>query len=412
MSQLQQLSSSQAQKIIVLQQQLHINSSAPSGEQGVLRSLQHLGYIQIDSISVIARAHHHSLYNRVKGYREQQLHQLQRSGNIFEYWSHAAAYLPMSAYRYSLPRKLALKNGQQHWFKKAHKLMAQVLAKISDCGPMMAKDFANTKKTNSGWWDWKPAKIALEQLFMQGDLMVTERRGFQKVYDLTENVLPADVDRTVPTTAQHCQFLIEQYLQANALAKAEHFSYLLKGIKTDIKQQLQLMLGQGLIVQLQVGEDVYFARAGVEQLLKQKLSRTKVKILSPFDNLLIQRKRMQQLFNFNYQLECYVPKPKRLFGYFSLPILQGRQFVGTMDVKVQRKVRRMDILHLHLHSGNLAELLVPLAREIADFMQFQDADSLVIEQLSAAENKLSRGQLQSFKQQLLQQLGALVSVAA
>ncbi|EPJ46168.1 MAG: hypothetical protein OFPI_34790 [Osedax symbiont Rs2] len=404
MSQLLQLTSSQAQKIIVLQQQLHINSSAPRGEQGVLLALKHLGYIQIDSISVIVRAHHHSLYNRVKGYKEQHLNQLQRSAEIFEYWSHAAAYLPMSAYRHSLVRKLALKNGQQHWFKKDPKMMAHVLEKISDCGPMMAKDFSDTKNTNSGWWDWKPAKIALEQLFMQGDLMVTERRGFQKVYDLTENVLPADVDRSVPTTAQHCQFLIEQYLQANAIAKAEHFGYLLKGVKTDIKQQLQVMLEQGLIVQLQVGEQMYFARAGVEQLLKQKLSRSKVKILSPFDNILIQRKRMQQLFNFKYQLECYVPKPKRQFGYFSLPILQGQQFVGTMDVKVQRKIRQMDILHLHLHSDKLSQLLLPLVREIAAFMRFQDADSLHVEQLSAADNKVSRGQLQSFKQQLMQQL--------
>jgi len=404
MPQLQHISLTQAQKIIVLQQQLHISSKAARGERGVLQSLEHLGYIQIDSISVINRAHHHSLYNRVKGYKEQHLNQLQRSGSIFEYWSHAAAYLPMSAYRYSLPRKLALKNGEQHWFKKDPKMMAQVLAEIADCGPMMARDFASATHTNSGWWDWKPAKIALEQLFMQGDLMVTERRGFQKVYDLSDKVLPADVDRTVPSTAQHCQFLIEQYLQANAIAKAEHFGYLLKGFKTSIKQQLQLMLEQGLIVQLQVGADVYFARAGVEKLLKQKLSRSKVKILSPFDNLLIQRKRMQQLFNFNYQLECYVPKPKRLFGYFSLPILQGQQFVGTMDVKVQRKERRMDLLHLHLHSDKLAELLVPLVREIAEFMQFQGADSLQIEQLSAVDNKVSRGQLQSFKQQIMQQL--------
>jgi uncharacterized protein YcaQ len=388
-----------ARKIVLLKQQLHISSRSARGRKGALNSILHLGYLQIDSISVIARAHHHCLYNRVKNYTEDHLHQLLTSKQVFEYWSHAAAFLPIDCFRFTLPRKQAIKSGEKHWFTVDKQSMADVLARITDMGPMMVKDFSTPKKSHTGWWDWKPAKIALEQLYMQGDIMVCERKGIHKVYDLTDRVLPDNTDLSVPTPAEHCQFLIMQYLQANGLAKLEHFGYLRKGLKDSIKQQLAILIEQGEIIQIQVAEQQYYAIAQILDCLQQKLSVTKVKILSPFDNLLIQRKRMQELFNFHYQIECYVPAAKRVFGYFSLPLLQGRQFVGRMDVKIHRKEACMRINHLHLDSANLDQSLQPLGAEIQAFMRFNQASSVQLDSISATAG-LSRTSLSNFKQGL------------
>lgn len=397
-----QLSLKQAQKIAVIQHKLHTPIVKVKGECRTLQSIQHMGYVQIDSISVVTRAHHHSLYNRVPGYTEQSLAQLVASKGVFEYWSHAAAYLPISHYKYSLVRKQAIKQGEKHWFKVEPKLLKEVLAQVRDRGPLMAKDFAHKRASNNGWWDWKPAKIALEQLFMQGDLMVSERRGFQKVYDVTERVLPEGVDQRLPSQTQYYRFLILQYLQANGIAKASHFGYLLKGVKQGISQVLQqLVEAKELIIVTVAGED-YFALNNIDELLNKKLTRQKVKILSPFDNLLIQRKRTLELFNFDYQIECYVPQAKRRFGYFSLPILLGHSLVARVDIKVHRKQQLMQLNHLHLYSTDLAALVHPLATALLDFMDFNQATAICVSQVTGEGAVHSHNQLAAFTEQLKQ----------
>ena len=169
------------------------------------RAIAHLGYVQIDTISVVERAHHHVLQARVPGYQPKMLDQLLHKREVFEYWSHAAAFLPMEDFRYSLPYKHAIKSGQQHWFKSPdQKLMQNLLDRIRVDGPLRSRDLESPRKKGVGWWDWKPAKKALEQLYMQGDLMVSDREGFQKAYDLTERVLPAEVDASMPNEQGVC----------------------------------------------------------------------------------------------------------------------------------------------------------------------------------------------------------------
>ena len=396
-----QLSINQAQKLVVLQQRY---SRGVNTDNSLLASIEHMGYVQIDSISVVARAHQHSLFNRVHDYSERSLAILQGRAKIFEYWSHAAAYLPMSHYRYSLVRKQAYKNGDQHWYKKSPKVMREVLARITATGPLMAKDFQQAHNNKSGWWDWKPAKIALEQLFMQGDLMVVERRGFQKVYDLTERVLPDNINSSVPSMEELCRHLILQYIKANGLARAEHIAYLRKGLKAPIQQQLQILEEQGVIVVVNVLQQCYYALANYHELLKKRLPQQALKILSPFDNLLIQRSRMRELFDFNYQIECYVPAAKRVYGYFTLPLLQGQRFVGRMDVKVHRKQQQMRIIHLHIETDKLEFLLKSLIKSLQNFMLFQRAETLYVEQISHADQHISRASLQCFKIALLQSI--------
>jgi uncharacterized protein len=315
------------------------------GVDATHRALEQLGYVQIDTISIVARAHHHTLWNRVPNYRPTHLDRLVGSRRAFEYWFHAAAYLPMRDYRFALPRMHALRRGERHWFAKNRKLMKAVLDRIRSEGPLMARDFEAPKRANQGWWDWKPAKRALEQLFMQGDLMVSSREGFQKVYDLTERVLPANVDTSLPTLDEIAAHLLDSALRAHGFASPKEITYLRRGaaLRKALRTQIEARVSDGALVPI----GAHYARP---ELLDATVPRvpSRVRLLSPFDNAVIQRDRNVSVHDYDYQLECYVPAPKRRFGYFCLPILYRDRFVGRVDCKAQRASRRLDLLHLHL----------------------------------------------------------------
>ncbi|HPR08023.1 MAG TPA: crosslink repair DNA glycosylase YcaQ family protein, partial [Denitromonas sp.] len=188
------LSLEHAQKLVLLSQRLPPGKPVGSPVAATLAAIEHLGYVQIDTISAVQRAHHHTLWNRNPRYGAAHLDQLVADKQVFEYWSHAAAYLPMRDYRFSLPRKHAIASGaQRHWYAPDAPLMQAVLKRITDEGPLMAKDFEHSGR-KLGEWQTKPAKRALEYLFMMGELMLPRRVSFQKVYDLTERVLPAGID--------------------------------------------------------------------------------------------------------------------------------------------------------------------------------------------------------------------------
>jgi len=379
------LSIQQARKLVLLSQKVLPEKQAGSAIDATLSIIEHLGYIQIDTISVIQRAHHHTLWNRNPRYTISYLDKLVTEQKVFEYWSHAAAYLPMNDFRYSLPRKRAIKEGtQDHWWQRDEKLMAYVLKRIADEGPLMAKDFEHTDKT--GDWQTKPAKQALEYLFMQGELMIASRQNFHKVYDLTERVLPDGIDTTMPSEEEYARFLITQYLTANGLGLASEIVYLLKNTKPLVAHTLKEMYSSSELLQVKVGNEVYYALPNALKLLSKPLSRKKLKILSPFDNFLIQRKRMHALFNFDYQIECYVPAPKRTFGYFSLPIVWDGKLVARMDCKADRKESVLHILHIALedHLGKTEAFSLALWKELRAFMKFNDCKSFMLHKSTPA----------------------------
>ncbi len=372
------LSSDQARKLVLHSQQLPSPPRKGTALSATQTALEQLGYIQIDTISVVDRAHHHTLWNRNPRYQNSHIDQLLADKSAFEYWSHAAAYLPMRDFRYSLPRKQAIKSGEQsHWFSRDEKLMGFVSDRIQAEGPLMAKDFEHSGQ-KTGEWQSKPAKKALENLFMQGDLMISRRQNFHKVYDLTERVLPEGIDATVPTEKEHARFMIRRFMEANGLAQAQDFSYLIKGVKPAILGSLEEMSENGELIRIQVGELKYFALPESLVLLNKPLARSKLKILSPFDNLLIQRQRMRDLFAFDYQIECYVTASKRKFGYFSLPILWDGRFVARMDCKAERKTKTLQIRSLHLESSlrNIDGFRLALSATLEDFMQFNACEKL------------------------------------
>ena len=213
---------------------------------------------------------------------------------------------------------------------------------------------------------------------MMGELMVAGRRSFHKIYDLTERVLPAETDASLPSMTEHARFLITRFLRSNGIGKPAEIAYLLKNTKAIVADELQAMVASGEVEQMMVQDETYFALSGSLSLLNKPLARTKLKILSPFDNLVIQRKRMQALFGFDYLIECYVPEAKRKFGYFSLPILWDGKLVARMDCKADRKQSVLNVLHLALES-NLRrhnDFVHSLKKELVAFAKFNACDQI------------------------------------
>ena len=321
------------------------------GVAGCQRALEQLGYVQIDTISVVARAHHHTLFTRVGGYRESHLNRLVVAGAAFEYWCHAAAYLPMRDYRFSLPMMRAIARGEMFSHRRRDpKVRRRVRERIRAEGPLGAKDFEDPRAQRSGWWDWKPAKLALEQLFLEGELMCVGRDGFQKRYDLAERVLPATVDTTEPSAEEHADHIIERGLTAHGFATEHAIAYFRRDarVRAEVRRRLkaQAAAGQLEVRRSEAGEPLY-ARPGAFDGPPPRPPNV-VRILSPFDNVVIQRRRCAAVFGFDYTIECYLPAEKRQFGYFALPILFRHDLVGRMDCKAHRAEGRFEIKALFL----------------------------------------------------------------
>lgn len=360
-----------------------LNSNFGNGKNGALKVVEHLGYVQIDTLSVVARAHHHTLWNRLPDYQELYLNELlEKDKTIFEYWSHAASYLPMCDYRFSLPRKQLFATGKSHWFEQDKKVNKYVLERIKTDGPLQSKDFEHIRNTPSNWYEWKPAKRALEQLFMEGKLMVAKRQGFQKVYDLTERVLPNGIDTSTPTEKEVAALLIKRAIQSNGLVEEKEIAYLRPKLKEHIKKELQHLVKSGFIMEIKVENQsaIYFSTQEQLNALNRLKRSSEIHFLSPFDNAIIQRKRVQNLFNFDYQIECYVPEAKRKYGYFCLPILYNNQFVGRFDPKADRKTKTFYVKQLHFESNfnPTKDFEVLFNEKLNAFAKFNGCDKFLI----------------------------------
>lgn len=381
------ISPAQARKIALLHQGLLRSKTFAKRELGILQVMARLGYLQIDTISVITRAHHHTMWSRLADYQPEHLYDLQKKKEIFEYWSHAAAYLPLQHYRFTLPRKHALASGEKHWYEREPKVIQYVLDRIGSEGPLQSKDFQHVNPSgNSAWYQWKPAKRALEQLFMEGKLMIAERKNFQKVFDLTERVLPSNTDTRFPSEKEMARHLILTYLTAHGIGSEPEFTYLRKRHKKIVHTELKQMCEEGVILPVQIkGLDLQlYALPTIEESLSLRIGKKNIHILSPFDNLVIQRKRLQDIFGFSYQIECYVPQAKRVHGYFSLPILWGDQFVGRVDCKADRKSKQFLIQHLWLETEEkiIDQYLQALVLRLKQFAAFHHCDSYVVNHCS------------------------------
>jgi uncharacterized protein YcaQ len=379
---MEKISLEKAKTLALLGQGLLIPAKSKTSALSVI---EHLGYVQIDTLSVVARAHHHTLWSRVPTYKESTLNKLlEKDKAIFEYWSHAASYLPMSDFRYSLPRKQSYIEGKSHWFTQDKKIKKYVLDKIKSEGPLQSKDFEYKRTGPGNWFEWKPAKRALEQLFMEGELMIAKRQGFQKVYDLSENVLPDHVDRSMPTNREYAENLIRKAILANGIVEAKEIFHLRPDLKESINKAVKGLIKDGELLEVQIEgleKTPYVTSAHQLKLSEKKLVKDSLHILSPFDNSVIQRKRVQNLFDFDYTIECYVPEPKRKYGYFCLPVLYGNSFVARFDPKADRASKTFYIKAIYFEEGFTpsTDFNILFAKKLKEFALFNGCEKIVID---------------------------------
>ena len=367
-------------QLAINQQGLGQTPRFDAGLTGSLQAIEHMGYVQIDTISVVERAHHHVLWSRVPEYNNSHLNQLVQEQSVFEYWYHAAAYLPMRDYRFALPQMEAVRAGNSRYFSRGDAtLMREILARAKDEGSIRLRHVDKKASDQSGgWWNTGPARRSIEQLFMQGDLMVCERNGMEKVYALRENCLPAKLNVTTPNTQECAEYLFATTRRAHGVFTWKQLLHLKTGsaMREAMRAVVREHLDAGDIVEvtLENGDKAYVNAS----LMQDLMGETQVKILSPFDNVLIHRERLSALFGFDFRIECYVPAAKRQFGYFCLPILYGDCMVGRIDCKAHRRSKILQVLNVHWESKTKRseQLLALLQAELLRFSQFNQCTEL------------------------------------
>lgn len=351
------------------------------GLTGTIKAIEHLGYVQVDTLSVVERAHHHTLWNRISSYKKNDLNDLVSKKEIFEYWYHAASYLPMRDYRYTLLQKESIRKGESRYYKADKQLMDDIISRIKADGKISSRQLFNPSQNQTDHlWRLTPNRRAIEHLFMQGDLMICKRNGMEKIFDLTENCLPDDIDLSVPSIHEYALYLFNTTLRSQGVFTWNQLLHLKSG------KQLRSIMSEIVDEKLNSNEIIEITHNGGKLYVNAKLyeerfqANNELMILSPFDNLVIHRERLKQLFNFDYRLECYVPKEKRVYGYFCLPILYGDSIVARIDCKVHRSEKKLEILNLHIEKQapdfDKELFLVKLLKEIHHFSAFNECSDI------------------------------------
>jgi uncharacterized protein len=331
---------------------------APAGPAALRRTLERLGAIQIDSINVVARSHELVLAARAGPHDRDAFDRLvyrRRAG--FEYWGHAASFLPMAHYRLCLPRMRRLAETTRGWWadmRRRHQhLYSPVLDRIRAEGPLAASAFRDPDGPRRGsWWDWAPAKHVLEDLFDQGVVLVHDRVNFERRYDLAERVLPAGVDTSEPTAAEAVVELTLLAARALGVATAADLADYYRLPAAQVKLALAEAVAAGLLQEVAVEgwSRPAWLPAGTRVPRRVGVGGHPV-LLSPFDSLVWSRERTERLFGFRYRLEVYVPAPKRVHGYYSMPVLAAGRLVARVDPKHDRQGDALVLRRLHLEDA-------------------------------------------------------------
>ncbi|WP_288879717.1 winged helix-turn-helix domain-containing protein [Pedobacter panaciterrae] len=373
------LTQSQARKIILDAAGLARKAQFGTGVEAVYNVIDHLGFVQLDTNYVVERAHHHVMAARIPDYQTEWLANLSEDGRIYEYLSSDAGYLPMGDFRFSLPVKKAFETQGKPLTKPEVNLMKQILDRVEREGALMVGDFENDRlAASSGWWDWRPAKVALERLYLNGKLMISRTKAFQKTYDLPFSLVPEETDLSMPTDEEYACFVIYRTLGALGICSAREMAWRARRVKGNlVKKELEKIIQEGkvkMVIVEGLKGPLYMLP---DQEINVKLSND-VFILSPFDILNVFRHRLKDFFNFDYQIECFVPAPKRLYGYFSLPVLAGETFIARMDAKADRKQKMLIVHNIHFESVDLEQRIIEkFVQALKAFVQFNQCKDIV-----------------------------------
>jgi hypothetical protein len=359
-----QLSAHQARLVHLHAQGLLARPRRRARKADVLAAIERMRVLQIDTISVVARSPYFVLFSRLGAYRAPWLEALLDEGAIFECWAHEACFAPSADYalhrRHSLERlghwsmKSAERNRREH---KAE--MDATLARIRADGGLKSSDFESTEKRTGGWWGWKDEKRWLEALFALGELMIARRENFQRVYDLSERVLAKmKAGRSPPLSleAMRREFIVGG-VRALGITQARWIADYFRIGRRIKDADLDGFVERGELSRVEV--DGWKAPGYVHSdhrdaclaAARGRLRATRTTLLSPFDPVIWDRERVSAMFGFDYRIEVYVPAPKRIWGYYVLPILHRGRLIGRLDAKAHRAEGKFEVRALYLEDG-------------------------------------------------------------
>lgn len=356
----------------------------------VYDTIDSLGCLQIDTISVIERAHYLTLWSRLGNYEKKYLDELAYSDRkLFEYWAHAACFVPFKDYRFYLhSMEVRMDEMKQRFVKRTGKdveLMDTVLARIKDEGSLSSKDFDGPKR-KGGWWNRKAEKMAMDYMFGAGVLMVSKRVSFQRYYDLPENVLPSSIDTTPPSEEERLDFFFNKTMDCLGVVKAEdfrkyyhHHSIKLGLSRKQVDDRLKEMDGV-VKCSLEGDKEPYY----ILEKDTSKLEETEsfafddARLMIYFDNMMWNRERVEHLTGFVPKLEIYVPTDERVYGYYTLPVLYRDTLVARIEPKMDRKEKKLIIRGYWKEEGFIEteEYRDKLERNVENFAAFHGAEEI------------------------------------
>lgn len=384
-----------ARNVMLAAQGLDRSPDQPAVKADVLEAVRRMYLLQIDTIHVVARSPYLVLWSRLGDYEPEWLDELLAEGALFEYWAHAACFLPIEDYPLYRRRMLDAINHKGwpmkwavQWSQENPDIIQRVRTHLQENGAVRSADFENKNHSSGGWWNWKEEKDALEAMLFTGEVMVARRQNFQRVYDLRERVLLSWEETAVPSSDELSRTLALRTVSALGVAFPAWVPDYFREPKRGMPERLQMLAEEGLLLRVEVEgfEGLAYVHPGRIGLIEEAASGTLeprlTTLLSPFDPLVWDRNRAHELFDFDYRIECYTPAAKRRYGYFTLPILHCGQLVGRLDPKAHRAQGIFEIKALHLEPGVPVseELVADLAAVLRRLAAWHGTPDLVIRQ--------------------------------
>ena len=341
------LTTAQARHVWLRAQRLDTRAPFGSGPEAVAAAVDHLGYVQIDTINVIERCHHHILWTRMPAYRRAHLHQAQAiDKTVFEYWTHALSYVPSKDIRFFLPAMKRHRDAPRPWFGSVQPDdLRRVLRLIRDGGALSIRDFDDEVlvEKEHAWASRKPSKRALQLAFYNGTLTVSARAGMVKTYELMDRHFGWDARPKPATDRQVLDYLLDRALRSQGVVSLDSICHLDAPRKAAIRALIDARVRRGDLVPVTLADAGKLEHWARPEALERPPApdETLLHLLSPFDPLIIQRRRLQLFFGYGHRFEAYVPKEKRLLGYFALPVLAGDEIVAAIDLKADREQQKL-----------------------------------------------------------------------
>ena len=374
------LSKQTARRLWLRAQRLDEGEPFGDGPAATRAAIEHLGYLQIDTINVIERCHHHILWSLIPGYRREHLRQAQTlDKSVFEYWTHALSYVPTRDLPFFLPDMKRHRQSPRGWFDSVSKEdLRKVLTLIRRDGALSIRDIVDDVlvEKDHAWASRKPSKRALQLAFFRGELTVSERSGMLKTYELMDRHFGWTARPKPASEGQVVDYLLTRALRSQGLASLESICHLDAKRKPPVRKAIEARMRRGQLVRVAIEGAEKLEHWAEPAALETTPSHDHepIHILSPFDPLIIQRKRLKLFFDYDHRFEAYVPREKRVMGYFALPVLVGDKIVAAIDLKADRDKQALRIQQwtwLGKHAKDAKRHKPGIEQQLQRFERFQ-----------------------------------------